>query len=190
MSTPISLSPLTSADHSQALQEVYANTPGYWHMYNLPSPAADQARRDLKDAAETPDRTLMGIVGRINPLDPQSGGQLIGLLDFRMGWPQPDLAYLGMVMVAEPLQRTGIGRRAVLMWMGWLRRSTKIEKVRVGVEQFNPGALQFFQKLGFELTGESNRIRSGDRFVRLLYMEHSITRPTQPITEPIHNDNL
>lgn len=179
MSTPISLTPLTPEHHSAALQEVYANTPSYWHMYNLPGPPVEQARRDLEEAASTDGRTLMGIVGRLDPHDPQAGGQLIGLLDFRLGWPEPTLTYLGMIMVAEPYQRTGVGRRAFRMWMQWLRRATTIQTVRVGVEQFNPGALQFFQSVGFQLTGESNRIRSGDRFVRLLYMEQTIRTTAQ-----------
>lgn len=174
MSIPITLAPLTTDHHGQALQEVYANTTAYWHMYNLPGPPAEQAQRDLAEAASTEGRTLMGIVGRLDPQNPDAGGQLIGMLDFRMGWPEPELAYLGMIMIAEPYQRRGLGRRAWRMWMQWLRRATKIQTVRVGVEQFNPGALQFFQHVGFALTGESNRIRSGDRFVRLLYMEYKI----------------
>jgi RimJ/RimL family protein N-acetyltransferase len=174
MPAPISLTPLSAEHHADALQEVYATTPSYWHMYNLPGPPVDQAKRDLQEAADTPGRTMLGIVQRLKPTDPRAGGQLIGLLDFRVGWPQPQIAYLGMIMVAEPFQRQGQGRRAWRMWLQWLRRATDCQIVRVGVEQFNPGALKFCQRLGFQLTGESNRIRAGDRFVRLLYMEYDI----------------
>ncbi len=62
MSFTISLIPLTSNDHVAALQEVYRSTPGYWEMYNLPMPPADQAARDMEQAASTPGRTMMGIV--------------------------------------------------------------------------------------------------------------------------------
>lgn len=174
MPAPISLIPLSAEAHASALQEVYTSTPSYWHMYNLPGPPVDQAQRDLQEAADTPGRTMLGIVQRLNPTDPQAGGQLIGLLDFRIDWPQPQMAYLAMIFVAEPFQQLGQGRRAWRMWMQWLRRATNCQTVRVGVEQFNPGAMQFFQKLGFQLTGEANRIRSGDRFVRLLYMEYDL----------------
>ncbi|MEZ4673716.1 MAG: hypothetical protein R2932_05655 [Caldilineaceae bacterium] len=44
-------------------------------------------------------------------------------------------------------------------------------KVRLSVEQFNPGALQFFTTLGFEMTGEANRMKVGERLVRFLTME-------------------
>ena len=45
---------------------------------------------------------------------------------------------------------------------------------RCGVEQSNPVGLQFMQQLGFTLTGESDRIRRGERWVRLLYMEKGL----------------
>jgi L-amino acid N-acyltransferase YncA len=45
---------------------------------------------------------------------------------------------------------------------------------RAGIEQFNHAGLQFLQQLGFHLTGESSRIQSGKRWVRLLYMEHDL----------------
>ena len=35
MTHQITLIPLSSDHHETMLQEVYANTPGYWAMYNL-----------------------------------------------------------------------------------------------------------------------------------------------------------
>ena len=171
--SPISLSPLTRGLHAIALQEIYAKTPGYWQLYNLPTVPEGQADKDIIEAEKTPGRTTMGIVRRIDRMNPKAGAELIGLVDFRMDWPTPGVAYLGMIMVAEPYQQQGIGRKAWRLLMQWLRKN-KIQKVRLGVEQFNPGALQFFQKLGFELTGDANRIKVGDKFVRLLYMEYGL----------------
>jgi L-amino acid N-acyltransferase YncA len=53
-----------------------------------------------------------------------------------------------------------------------------MQTARLGVEQFNPAALKFFESLGFQLTGDSQRIRSGQRFVRVLYMEKDLKRET------------
>ena len=44
-------------------------------------------------------------------------------------------------------------------------------RARLSVEQFNHRGLKFWLSLGFVLTGESNRVRVGDKLVRLLYME-------------------
>lgn len=174
MSLPISLIPLTSEHHADALQEVYAQTPSYWQMYNLPSVTPKQAERDLNEAHEVDGRTMLGIAQRVERTNPDAGAMLIGLVDFRLNWPEENVAYLGMIMVAEPLQRQGIGRKAWRMLMQWLLKSTDVTTVRLGVEQFNPSAMQFFQNLDFQLTGDANRIQSGDKFVRLLYMENDI----------------
>lgn len=175
MSNPISLIPLTKADHADALQEVYLRVAAYWEMYNLPTAPAGQAARDFDEAAATPGRHMLGIARRVDRLDPQAGGELVGLVDFRLGWPDADIVYLGMIMVAEPYQRQGIGRRAWRMLFQWLRKNTDATTVRLGVEQFNPGALKFFQALGFTLTGKSDRVQTGEKFVRLLYMELELT---------------
>ncbi len=99
---------------------------------------------------------------------------MIGLVDFRLRWPGEELAYLGMIMVAEPYQRQGIGVKAWLTLRPWLATSAGIAKVRLGIEQFNHSGLRFFQHLGFTLTGESNRLKVGNKLVRLLYMEQAI----------------
>lgn len=148
-------------------------------MYNFPSSPAGQAENDLRLAAETPGRYLLGIVQRITDDNAEAStatgqapaGELIGLVDFRLHWPTEQTAYLGMLMVAEPYQRQGIGTQAWALLCPWLAQSAQMAKVRLGVEQFNPQALQFFQQLGFAFTGETDRVRVGDKFVRLLYME-------------------
>src|SRR5436305_1068664 len=112
MTLPISLLPLSLEYHLAALQQVYRATPGYWQLYQLPGPPADQAECDLRAAAATPGRTMLGIVRRLVEADPSAGAELIGIVDFRLDWPAPAVVYVGMVMVAEPYQRQGIGRQA------------------------------------------------------------------------------
>ena len=181
----VSLLPLNSSDHAEPLQAVYRATPGYWQMYHLPGSPAGQAASDLEAAASTPGRTLMGIVHRIQQAMPtgkvDSGLELaevemIGVVDFRLHWPDPDVVYVAMIMVAEPYQRQGFGRAAWRLLAPWLAQSAHMTIVRAGIEQFNPGGLQFLQRIGFSLTGESSRIQSGKRWVRLLYMEYDLAQ--------------
>ncbi|MCX6046495.1 MAG: GNAT family N-acetyltransferase [Chloroflexi bacterium] len=174
MTTTISLLPLSPEYHTAALQQVYHATPGYWQLYGLPGSPADQAARDLQTAAETPGRYLMGIVRRLVADDPTAGVELIGFIDFRLAWPDPDIVYIGMVMVAEPYQRNGIGQQAWHLLQPWLATTAQMSKARLGIEQFNPHALQFFEQIGFQLTGASERVKIGDKFVRLLYMEKTL----------------
>ena len=172
MTTPITLLPLDPTLHGAALQAVYAATPGYWALYNLPGCPPDQAARDLAAvAAETPGRAMLGILQPADPAQPEFGAELVGVLDFRLHWPADGVAYVGMLMVAEPYQRRGVGRQAWQLLRPWLAHTAHMAKVRLGVEQFNHTGLQFWESLEFALTGESDRVKVGDKFVRLLYLE-------------------
>lgn len=172
-SSTISLAPLSPEWHVDALQQVYQATPGYWAMYNLLTAPPGQAENDLRAAAETPGRTLIGIVRRVEPdaTAAVAGVELIGLIDFRLHWPNEGVVSIGMMMVAEPYQRLGVGTQAWQLLKPWLAAQGRMRQARLTVEQFNPGALQFFHHIGFTLTGEANRIKVGDKFVRLLAME-------------------
>jgi RimJ/RimL family protein N-acetyltransferase len=167
----ISLLPLSLEHHVAALQEVYRATPGYWSLYNLPGPAPNQAEHDLRAATETPGRHILGMVRRVQADDLTAGAELIGLLDVRLHWPGQSVVSMGMIMVVETLQRQGIGSQAWQLVEPWLVHTAQMHKARLGVEQFNPQALKFFQQLGFTLTGQTDRHRVGEKFVRLLYME-------------------
>ena len=170
----VSLIPLDAQLHSDALQQVYALTPAYWEMYHLPGAPAGQAARDLAAVREEAGRSALGILLPNRPGDPSAGAQLIGLLDFRLHWPQQGTVYVGLVMVAEPFQRQGIASAAWRLLEGWLAGQAGVSLARLTVEQFNPVALHFFQRMGFALTGESRRTKSGQRLVRLLVMEKEL----------------
>jgi RimJ/RimL family protein N-acetyltransferase len=176
MTSPITLLPLSPEYHVDALQAVYRATPGYWQMYNLPSSPAGQAARDLQAATETPGRYLLGIVQRLVADDPTAGAELIGLVDLRLDWPAEQVATLGLIMVAEPYQRRGVGAQTWRLLRPWLADTARMARARLAVEQFNTGALHFFTRLGFALTGEARRIEVGGKFVRLLTMELDLTR--------------
>ncbi len=184
----ISLAPLNAADHTQALQQVYRATPRYWRLYDLDAAPDGQAARDLHEATETPGRYLLGIIRRIEAQNagdamaggaPQPRGELIGMTDFRLHWPQAGMAYLGLMLVAEPWQRQGVGAQAWRLLAPWLVQTAGIETARLGVEQFNLGALLFFQALGFALTGAGRRVDAGGKPVRLLEMEQALGAITQ-----------
>jgi len=167
----ISLIPLSLEYHVAALTAVYQAVRNYWAFYHLLASLPGQAEHDLRLAASTPGRQIMGIVRRLDRDQSSSGAELIGMVDFRQHWPGAHVVSVGMFMVVETLHRQGIGRQAWALLEPWLCETAKMHKARVGVEQFNPIALQFFASLGFQLTGQTDRHRVGAKFVRLLYLE-------------------
>ena len=166
----ITLMPVDATLHTAALQAVYAAAPGYWRLYHLPGAPADHAAQELSAAQATPGRALLAIVRPVERANPAAGAEMIGVLDFRLHWPEAGVAYIAMLMVAEPLQRQGIGTQAWSLLKPWLANTAGIHTARVGVEQFNVVALKFWEAQGFTLTGASDRVRVGEKFVRLLYM--------------------
>lgn len=174
MTHSISLMPLDASLHAAALQRVYELSPAYWTMYHLAQAPAGQAARDLAAIEDEPGRMGLGIAAANEPGNAEAGAQLVGMIDFRLQWPDQDTAYIGILMVAEPFQRQRVGSDAWALLEPWLAREANLRAAKLGVEQFNPGALRFFQSLGFSLTGEAQRIRSGKRLVRLLAMEKEI----------------
>jgi len=166
-----SLLPLTRTLHVGALQHLNRAAPDYWAMYNYLQAPPGQAANDMKAAEETPGRYLMGMVQPRAQADSTGAGELIGLVDFRLDWPEQGIGYIGMILVAERHQRQGIGCEAWQLLQPWLQTNAQMAKARLAVEQFNTKGLQFFQSVGFHLTGESDRLKVGERFVRLLYME-------------------
>lgn len=177
----ISLLPLTLDQHSELLQAVYRAAADYWALYGLREAPANQALHDLREAATTPGRTVMGIV---RPVSTSSNGhdeqrtrgavEMVGMLDIRLHYPGDTIASLGMIVVAQAVRRQGIARAALGYLEPWLAASAGMRTLRLGVEQFNPGALAFFQAAGFVVTGQAARHQVGEKFVRLLYMEKVI----------------
>lgn len=174
MTHSISLLPLDATLHAGALQRVYELSPAYWAMYHMAQAPAGQAARDLTAIDDEPGRMGLGIATANEPGNAAAGAQLVGMIDFRLQWPDPDMAYIGILLVAEPFQRQRVGSDAWALLEPWLANEANLHTVKLGVEQFNPGALKFFQTLGFTLTGEAQRIRSGKRLVRLLAMEKGL----------------
>jgi RimJ/RimL family protein N-acetyltransferase len=166
----ITLMPVDATLHTAALQAVYAAAPGYWRLYHLPGAPVDHAERELSAAQATPGRALLAIVRPVARTNPAAGAEMIGVLDFRLHWPEAGVAYIAMLLVAESLHRQGIGTQAWSLLKPWLANTAGIHTARVGVEQFNGVALKFWQAQGFTLTGASDRVRVGEKFVRLLYM--------------------
>ena len=165
---PVSLRPL-GADDGIAVQAVYEATPGYFEMMSGAPAPAYEAQREFDNLARQPGRLWLGL------FVPGEAGlpDLIGLLDLRLDFPEPQIATLGLLLVCEARQRQGFGSQAYRLIEGWLRQQGfSAVELHVAGQAF--GVQQFWRRLGLEFTGQQRRMALGRKSVRLLALSKSL----------------
>ena len=113
-------------------------------------------------------------------------GTLMGIFDFvRSGYQgEPGCAYIELLMIAAPYRGRGLGEEAVR----WLEKELsgidphpqpfslarekgadkqKIYVLRAGVQVNNPGAVRFWQRMGFAITSGAELLADGTVCYRL-----------------------
>ena len=102
---------------------------------------------------------------------------MIGCADVIRGYPVREKAVIGLLLLAEPWQRRGLGRAFAALVEQAIGAWKEIETLRVGVAKSNPGALAFWRKMGYIETGE---VKRNDSNVEITVLEkpvsHGLTR--------------
>lgn len=136
---------------------------------------SDLGKRLLLEALHTPNRHMMSITLE---------GQIIGLMDFRLRYPSPETAYLGLLLLIPTMRRQGYGSLAMDIWETWLDRHTPILRVRLGVPAHCRRTLRFYFRRGYHLTGEARRVSVGHMQPRVLFLEKHLSLSTSSDTFP------
>lgn len=76
------------------------------------------------------------------------GDELVGCVDVCRGYPESHIAYVGLLLFAEPFQRRGLGRQA-LQQLRSVASSWGCTVLRIAVLARNHGALRFWRREGF-----------------------------------------
>lgn len=76
---------------------------------------------------------------------------LLAVLDFVLGYPDKQTVFIGLFMVHQVYQRTGLGSQIITGVLAYFSRN--FEKVRLAYVKSNPQAQYFWQKQGFQPTG-------------------------------------
>ncbi len=86
-----------------------------------------------------------------------STGRMVGILDFiPSGFEgDPACAFLELLMIAAPYRGQGLGERVVCAVEEVIWRDRRITTIRSGVQINNPGAIRFWQRMGYRITGEA-----------------------------------
>jgi len=161
---PLTLRPLSPVD-ALALEAVYQASTDFFLDRGGMLPDPGQASADLAAAVAEDGRFLLGIILHES---------MIGLLDLRLAYPEPFDVSIGLILLAEPHRRQGVGTWALRILEAWLRRDTPTEAVIVAVPAQDRAAQAFFQANGYTFTGQSTRVLVGSSRPRLLEMRRSL----------------
>ena len=103
-----------------------------------------------------------------------AGEAMIGCADVIRGYPVREKAVIGLLLLAQPWQRRGLGRAFAQLVEQAIGVWPEIERLRIGVVAVNEGALAFWRKLGYRETGE---IKANPEFVReVVVLEKPLAR--------------
>jgi GNAT superfamily N-acetyltransferase len=131
-----------------ALQSVLAAAPRYFEAVTGLPPGDAEAQSTftaLPPGKGYDDKRVFGLC---------AGDAMIGCADVIRGYPTPDKAVVGLLLLAEPWQGQGLGRAFERLVRETLADWPEIATARVGVVESNAGALAFWRKLGYRDTGE------------------------------------
>jgi GNAT superfamily N-acetyltransferase len=106
----------------------------------------DEAARLLRDLPPRYDeRWMMGLARG-------EGGPLAGLIDVVGGYPARDAWWVGLLLLTPDERCRGVGAGAYRAFEGWAR-TRGAREVGLVVQQQNPRARRFWDRLGFKETG-------------------------------------
>ncbi len=131
-----------------ALQAVLEAAPDYFEAIygGPPGPAEAQSTfTALPSGRDYDDQRVWAL---------RSGETMIGVADVIRGWNAPEKAVIGLLLIAQPWQRRGLGRAFLPLIEDAIRTWPEITTLRIGVLASNPGALAFWRRSGYRETGE------------------------------------
>src|SRR5262245_31338987 len=137
------------SEEMAALQAVLEAAPDYFdRTVGLPPGAAESQSlfTDLPPGRTYDDKVVWGLY---------AGDEMIGCAEVVRGWNAPHKTIIGLLLLAEPWQRQGLGRAFATLVEQKIAAWKGMTTVRIAVLASNDGALAFWHRLGYVETGES-----------------------------------
>lgn len=143
----------TSKDDTAALCRIILAAPGYSQtVFGRPPYPADATEilTELPPGKEAADKFVYGVY---------AGDDMIGCVDLIRGYPDAGTAHIGLLLLAESRQGSGLGGQT-LQLIEQLVAGWHCNMLRIAVVSTNLIALRFWQKAGFTETGVRRKIEN------------------------------
>ncbi len=157
----------------EALQRVLEDSSDYLYRVTGHPPGGADAQSTftiLPEGKSYDDKFVYGIY---------LAGRMVGCADVIRAYPTEETAVLGLLLVAEPYQRKGIGTAAYRLLENDIYAWAGIARVRIGVVRTNDQVLPFWKKLGFVETGEVKPYRYDKLVSETLILEKELSRDSR-----------
>lgn len=158
----------TNRQQMLELQGVFDKAPGYLRSFNEQKSRNDDAfvtLHTLPNAKNYSDKVVFGVYEH---------REMIGCVDLIRGYPTPNVAFLGLLLLAEPHQGRGLGRKIYEDTEQVIKGWAEIDTARLAVLENNSVAVPFWRKMGFSETGERSTSYHKEQAFPCLVMQKSI----------------
>ena len=148
----------------EVLQRVLESAPGYAMKVTGAPPAPGAAASllaSLPEGMTYQDKFVFSL---------HAGDQVVGCADVLRGYPTPEKALIGLLVIAESYQGQGLGAAAYTK-LELQIREWGCQTIRLAVVGTNDQVRGFWEKVGFQPTGEQPAYTAGSVQSELLVME-------------------
>jgi ribosomal protein S18 acetylase RimI-like enzyme len=155
------------------LQAFYVRCRDYFELVTGQPPSPTEARELLAAVPRGKSQDDKFAIGLFD-----APGHLVGILDVIRDFPKPREWYLGLLMFEPTLRGQKLGDRVYHRLEEWVRAQGGAS-LHLIVEEVNPRAMKFWERMGFEVRGMGKRTLKGKEsvFIRM-------TRELAPRAEP------
>lgn len=153
--------PLDPVTDLALVQAFYQDAPDYWLLAEGGIDIPGKAREFFIDCPPGSDPAQSHRLGLF------LAGRLSGLIELSFAFPQPQDAYLGLMILGSWAQGSGHGARAVAH-IEALARQAGCPRLYLGVLDQNPRGRAFWDRQGFTATGDFRITDQGHRVDRMV----------------------
>jgi len=160
---------LTNCD-LELLQDLLERSADYSKLVTGLPPNPSDAQRLFEDVPKgklAQDKILIGIYS--------SPDRLIGVLDAVRNHPSLGNWWLGLLLIDPLYRRKGLGEEIISAFENWIVEFGA-KDIYLGVVEENHRALQFWQKIGFEIIDKRPPKKSGNLIQVVIVMRRRINR--------------